>query len=577
MSINYFIQDDYMVLQNIPIESTLEQLNNQFIYYKGEFNSQKFVVIGSAIRQGIYVLFPIKRINLLLPPNPEPTQKLPYKGIQDYVKPDLSPIGKGLYGKVFRSGNFAIKTFFGDSTVNTPYLDYSFLREVSVLKRLSHPHIVKLIDIVTGDPEKINLNAVSIVLELADYNLETFLRKYGNQNRRYITHQILQGFNYLQSKDIVHGDIKPDNVLIFTTDPLGNPLGSLICKITDFGFSIPTSCHPKEIKTSAYNVYFRAPEVLFGLGFGLAADIWAIGCLIYYIYSLDYLFYEANDANVIPNENLRGELVAQHIFETLGSPKGNWDELYDYITKKGFNFNFGNKSLEIMSKVGNTDMFNIIYGMLQYNPHNRTPISDALKNRVFDIFNQSGILSHDTCYSIVDNRQKYTKDIYLSKNRELVSKRLYDFLITTKAIMNKNDYFYIMYLYDRVDNNFQNTIQDKLNLLMACIDICTFYRYAVSSIRNKQLNIFNLGTTSPVEWNRINELVKMIINIIDYDLIVSTIQDYLDVPNLEIFETCVSAVVKGLPSKYMAKDLTNSIVMYESSTTFFDIITDLKG
>ena len=84
-------------------------------------------------------------------------------------------------------------------------------------------------------------------------------------------YQILQGLNYLHSNNIIHRDIKPQNILIDKYN---------VCKIADFGFA-----RYKEedtlLKTVCGSPLYMAPEIIKKQHYTESADIWSAGVLFY--------------------------------------------------------------------------------------------------------------------------------------------------------------------------------------------------------------------------------------------------------------------------------------------------------
>ena len=90
------------------------------------------------------------------------------------------------------------------------------LRETILLKRLKHPYIVELIDIIEPSNKDI-FNDLYLVLELADMDLKNFI--YSDlsltmEEVRNFTYKLLCCVNYLHSAKIIHRDLKPENILI---------------------------------------------------------------------------------------------------------------------------------------------------------------------------------------------------------------------------------------------------------------------------------------------------------------------------------------------------------------------------
>eukprot|EP00455_Lapot_gusevi_P041152 TRINITY_DN4743_c0_g1_i6.p1 TRINITY_DN4743_c0_g1~~TRINITY_DN4743_c0_g1_i6.p1 ORF type:complete len:225 (+),score=37.81 TRINITY_DN4743_c0_g1_i6:107-781(+) len=88
--------------------------------------------------------------------------------------------------------------------------------------------------------------------------------------------QLLQGIYYLHSFDIIYAALKPENVLISTTDQ------SVQVKLGDFGmYSLFTDDEYRENMTSLTNFCCTAPELLAGRNFDHSIDIWSLGVLLY--------------------------------------------------------------------------------------------------------------------------------------------------------------------------------------------------------------------------------------------------------------------------------------------------------
>ncbi|MCL4155461.1 UNVERIFIED_CONTAM: hypothetical protein GTU68_024455, partial [Idotea baltica] len=111
--------------------------------------------------------------------------------------------------------------------------------------------------------------------------------------------QVIRGIAYCHRNQIIHRDVKPENVLV-------SRLG--VVKLCDFGFARVLDA-PNEICTDYVATrWYRAPELLVGdAKYGREVDIWAIGCLLAEILSGDPLF---------PGESDIDQLF--HIIQTLG-------------------------------------------------------------------------------------------------------------------------------------------------------------------------------------------------------------------------------------------------------------------
>jgi serine/threonine protein kinase len=171
-------------------------------------------------------------------------------------------------------------------------INFVELRELTILKKLSRSHhlnIVNLLDYQLGDTE---------TLILMDY-VQTDLMKFFALNKnnpkimnekffKNIAHQIISGVNHLHSQQIIHRDIKLENILY---DEKNNT-----AKIGDFGLSRVFDYSLESQYTDVGTYPYKPPEILLGLKkYTPAFDIWSIGCLLVQICTMNLLF-GANDS-----------------------------------------------------------------------------------------------------------------------------------------------------------------------------------------------------------------------------------------------------------------------------------------
>jgi serine/threonine protein kinase len=140
-------------------------------------------------------------------------------------------LGKGAFGRVNLGLHRLTRRLIAIKAINMEYMkDESSKKkmsnEISILKMLRHPNVVKLLE--TFDTDKHHL----IVMELCPGgDLLNYVRKRRKLNEKYakfVFKQIMEGLSYLHANGVVHRDIKLDNILL---DGHGN------IKIADFGVS----------------------------------------------------------------------------------------------------------------------------------------------------------------------------------------------------------------------------------------------------------------------------------------------------------------------------------------------------
>ncbi|XP_028297878.1 homeodomain-interacting protein kinase 1-like [Gouania willdenowi] len=100
---------------------------------------------------------------------------------------------------------------------------------------------------------------------------------------RPIAEQLLVALDALKGLGITHADIKPDNVMVVS----GN-IQELKVKLIDFGVAVKTSSMKPGLVIQPRG--YRAPEVSIGLPFSEAIDVWALGCVLVFLYIGENLF-----------------------------------------------------------------------------------------------------------------------------------------------------------------------------------------------------------------------------------------------------------------------------------------------
>jgi mitogen-activated protein kinase kinase kinase len=209
--------------------------------------------------------------------------------VSKWVRGEL--IAKGTYGRVYLALNsttgelFAVKQF--ENPIAASASDrkdnrqmesvQAFKTEIEMLKDLDHPHIVQYLGF---EETKTFLN---IFLEyVPGGSIGQHLRDYGKFDEkvtRWFIGQILEGLGYLHSRNIIHRDLKADNILLENSG---------ICKISDFGTS---KCIDDLNGTASHEmqgtIFWMAPEAIHpqNKGYNAKIDIWSVGCVALELWS----------------------------------------------------------------------------------------------------------------------------------------------------------------------------------------------------------------------------------------------------------------------------------------------------
>ena len=104
-----------------------------------------------------------------------------------------------------------------------------------------------------------------------------------------IARQVLTALAALHSLNIIHSDLKPENMLIKSYSPVE-------VKIVDFG----NSCFIHDtLGTYVQSRSYRAPEVILGNGYDVKIDIWSVGCILAELWTKNVLFYNVHLAGML--------------------------------------------------------------------------------------------------------------------------------------------------------------------------------------------------------------------------------------------------------------------------------------
>ncbi|XP_025081640.1 cyclin-dependent kinase 2-like [Pomacea canaliculata] len=291
----------------------------------------------------------------------------------------IEKIGEGTYGVVYKARDkynperyVALKKIRLDA--DSEGVPSTAIREISLLKELDHPNVVKLLDVLHYDKK------LYLVFEYLNRDLKKYLENAPPGGlppaliKSYL-HQLLAGVAYCHAHRVLHRDLKPQNLLI---DIKGN------IKLADFGlaraFGVPVRTYTHEVVT----LWYRAPEILLGSRFySVSVDVWSLGCIFVEMIIRRALF---------PGDSEIDQLF--RIFRTLGTPdESTWPGVTKLPDYKSTFPRWPPTSIQEVVPSLEAQGLDLLDRMLTYEPSMRISARNAMNH---PYFSDSAIWRSDT-------------------------------------------------------------------------------------------------------------------------------------------------------------------------------------
>ncbi|KAK6619868.1 Dual specificity tyrosine-phosphorylation-regulated kinase 2 [Polyplax serrata] len=188
----------------------------------------------------------------------------------------LKVIGKGSFGQVVKAYDHKNKENVALKMVrNEKRFHRQAQEEIRILEHLRKQDKDNTMNIIHMLDHFNFRNHTCITFELLSINLYELIKKnkfqgFSLQLVRKFSHSLLQCLDALYKNNIIHCDMKPENVLLKQPGRSG-------IKVIDFG----SSCYEnKRVYTYIQSRFYRAPEVILGARYSMAIDMWSLGCIL---------------------------------------------------------------------------------------------------------------------------------------------------------------------------------------------------------------------------------------------------------------------------------------------------------
>ncbi|CAI5742786.1 unnamed protein product [Hyaloperonospora brassicae] len=295
----------------------------------------------------------------------------------------IKVVGAGTYGEVVAASDIESGTTVAIKKVTNAFQDLPdtkrILRELCLLRQLSHPNLIQLYDIPR--PERLSyLEDIYLVTDLMETDLHRVIHSTQTLTDEHVAHfmrQILRALTYLHSADVLHRDLKPSNILVTSTCDI---------KICDLGLARYVdyskarrikgrSSDDMLVELTEYVVtrWYRAPEILLdGCWYDKPSDLWSAGCILGELLGRKPLFPGSSTTNqlnkifnvlgtpdIFYTSKIQKEAAQKWVTRQRRRPKIPFEELY---------VNANQQALDLLEK------------LLVYDPKQRITAAEALRH-----------------------------------------------------------------------------------------------------------------------------------------------------------------------------------------------------
>eukprot|EP00042_Codosiga_hollandica_P024393 m.102441 g.102441 ORF g.102441 m.102441 type:complete len:401 (+) comp51539_c0_seq10:64-1266(+) len=291
----------------------------------------------------------------------------------------LAKIGEGSFGTVFRA-----RVLLGPHKGSTVVLKRitldaqddgvpsNIIREISLLKELSHRYIVQLYDVFPGGKE------IYLVFESLEQDLKQYIHDHEALNIQLVKrfmYQLFKAIHYCHTRRVLHRDLKPQNLLV--------DVRRQIIKLADFGLARAFGVASRVYTQVVVTLWYRGPEILLGVkNYTMAVDIWSLACIFAEMMLARVLFRGENETDQL-----------YRIFRTLGTPtERTWPGCSSLPNFKSTFQLWPPQALKFVMPKVPEDALDLLQDMLRYDVLKRISAKNALQHRFFDDLPEKDLL-----------------------------------------------------------------------------------------------------------------------------------------------------------------------------------------
>ncbi|CAA0395797.1 putative protein-serine/threonine kinase CMGC-RCK family [Arabidopsis thaliana] len=277
----------------------------------------------------------------------------------------IKEVGDGTFGSVWRAINKQTGEVVAIKKMKKKYYSWDEcinLREVKSLRRMNHPNIVKLKEVIREN------DILYFVFEYMECNLYQLMKDrqklFAEADIKNWCFQVFQGLSYMHQRGYFHRDLKPENLLVSKD----------IIKIADFGLAREVNSSPPFTEYVSTR-WYRAPEVLLqSYVYTSKVDMWAMGAIMAELLSLRPIFPGASEADEI-----------YKICSVIGTPtEETWLEGLNLANTINYQFpQLPGVPLSSLMPSASEDAINLIERLCSWDPSSRPTAAEVLQHPFF--------------------------------------------------------------------------------------------------------------------------------------------------------------------------------------------------
>ncbi|CAF99648.1 unnamed protein product, partial [Tetraodon nigroviridis] len=230
-----------------------------------------------------------------------------------------SKLGQGGFGVVYEATHIETQTKWAIKEICRPEAGSWKVKmvehEIDILRHVNHAHIIHLQEVYHTSKMIYLVTELCVGGELKQLLLQK--KFFSEDETKHIICCLADAVDYLYKRNIVHRDLKLENILVKNAIVDNND--KIIIKVTDFGLSVQTyGLGIDHILTeSCGTLTYMAPEIMSGRGYSHWCDMWSMGVIIYIMLCGEPPFVSKTKSKLLEEITEKGVTFTQSVWATV--------------------------------------------------------------------------------------------------------------------------------------------------------------------------------------------------------------------------------------------------------------------